>query len=169
MAIDRPCITKKDWPVMTILNSTLSHEERGENPQIMLFLFLFFPTLYCIFCLDPFYIGSSCQAFKALIGTLSSLWFSSVPISLTDLCSVSIREQFLKSNAQLTFRCRQLLSELSYIYPIDVVSWATAEKYLVTNVRLWWSTDAGGGYIVCAAISMFIPKINLVCILTEWF
>lgn len=32
------------------------------------------------------------------------------------------REQFLKSNAQLTFRCRQLLSELSYIYPIDVVS-----------------------------------------------
>lgn len=31
------------------------------------------------------------------------------------------REQFLKSNAQLTFRCRQLLSELSYIYPIDVV------------------------------------------------
>uniref|UniRef100_A0A3Q2Y0D6 UV radiation resistance associated gene n=1 Tax=Hippocampus comes TaxID=109280 RepID=A0A3Q2Y0D6_HIPCM len=32
------------------------------------------------------------------------------------------REQFLKFNAQLTFRCRQLLSELSYIYPIDVVS-----------------------------------------------
>uniref|UniRef100_A0A672YXX8 C2 domain-containing protein n=1 Tax=Sphaeramia orbicularis TaxID=375764 RepID=A0A672YXX8_9TELE len=32
------------------------------------------------------------------------------------------REQFLKSNAQLTFRCRQLLSELSYIYPIDVVT-----------------------------------------------
>lgn len=34
-----------------------------------------------------------------------------------------LREQFLKANAQLTFRCRQLLYELSYIYPIDVVSW----------------------------------------------
>lgn len=33
-----------------------------------------------------------------------------------------LREQFLKANAQLTFRCRQLLYELSYIYPIDVVS-----------------------------------------------
>lgn len=32
------------------------------------------------------------------------------------------RELFLKTNAQLTIRCRQLLSELSYIYPIDLVS-----------------------------------------------
>lgn len=38
------------------------------------------------------------------------------------VCFCLPREQFLKSNAQLTFRCRQLLSELSYIYPIDVVS-----------------------------------------------
>lgn len=33
-----------------------------------------------------------------------------------------LREQFLKANAQVTFRCRQLLYELSYIYPVDVVS-----------------------------------------------
>ncbi|CAJ0965459.1 unnamed protein product [Ranitomeya imitator] len=32
------------------------------------------------------------------------------------------RESFLKTNAQLTIRCRQLISELSYIYPIDAVS-----------------------------------------------
>ena len=38
------------------------------------------------------------------------------------LFSFLIRELFLKTNAQLTIRCRQLLSELSYIYPIDLVS-----------------------------------------------
>lgn len=42
--------------------------------------------------------------------------------SCSVFCLFFFREQFLKSNAQLTFRCRQLLSELSYIYPIDVVS-----------------------------------------------
>lgn len=31
------------------------------------------------------------------------------------------RELFLKTNAQQTIRCKQLLSELSYIYPIDLV------------------------------------------------
>ncbi|XP_026227269.1 UV radiation resistance-associated gene protein [Anabas testudineus] len=43
------------------------------------------------------------------------------------------REQFLKSNAQLTFRCRQLLSELSYIYPIDV---ANQSDYVICGVKL---------------------------------
>lgn len=42
-------------------------------------------------------------------------------LTFVSLCL--FREQFLKANAQLTFRCRQLLYELSYIYPIDVVSW----------------------------------------------
>lgn len=60
------------------------------------------------------------------------------------LVFVSPREQFLKSNAQLTFRCRQLLSELSYIYPIDVVSQTTrfpAAQHIVDVQRmifLWY-------------------------------
>uniref|UniRef100_A0A3Q3ADT0 UV radiation resistance associated gene n=1 Tax=Kryptolebias marmoratus TaxID=37003 RepID=A0A3Q3ADT0_KRYMA len=48
------------------------------------------------------------------------------------------REQFLKSNAQLTFRCRQLLSELSYIYPIGVVS---QSDYVICSVKLPNSED----------------------------
>ncbi|XP_026184191.1 UV radiation resistance-associated gene protein isoform X2 [Mastacembelus armatus] len=48
------------------------------------------------------------------------------------------REQFLKSNAQLTFRCRQLLSELSYIYPIDV---ANQTDYVICGVKLPNSED----------------------------
>lgn len=44
------------------------------------------------------------------------------------LFSFLIRELFLKTNAQLTIRCRQLLSELSYIYPIDLVSLKFSEK-----------------------------------------
>uniref|UniRef100_H3CDN0 UV radiation resistance associated gene n=3 Tax=Tetraodon nigroviridis TaxID=99883 RepID=H3CDN0_TETNG len=48
------------------------------------------------------------------------------------------REQFLKANAQLTFRCRQLLYELSYIYPIDVVNQA---DYVICGVKLPNSED----------------------------
>ncbi|XP_033834717.1 UV radiation resistance-associated gene protein isoform X2 [Periophthalmus magnuspinnatus] len=48
------------------------------------------------------------------------------------------REQFLKSNAQLTFRCRQLLSELSYIYPIDVTN---QTDYVICGVKLPNSED----------------------------
>ncbi|KAG8431293.1 hypothetical protein GDO86_019109 [Hymenochirus boettgeri] len=51
--------------------------------------------------------------------------------------STAKREMFLKANAQLTIRCRQLLSELSYIYPID-----TQEKdYFVCGVKLPNSED----------------------------
>ncbi|XP_061558049.1 UV radiation resistance-associated gene protein isoform X1 [Phycodurus eques] len=48
------------------------------------------------------------------------------------------REQFLKFSAQLTFRCRQLLSELSYIYPIDV---ANPSDYVICGVKLPNSED----------------------------
>ncbi|KAM6446266.1 UV radiation resistance-associated gene protein [Liasis olivaceus] len=43
------------------------------------------------------------------------------------------REQFLKTNAQLTIRRRQLLSELSCIYPIDMND---QEDYFICGVKL---------------------------------
>ncbi|XP_069496157.1 UV radiation resistance-associated gene protein [Ambystoma mexicanum] len=48
------------------------------------------------------------------------------------------RELFLKTNAQLTIRCRQLLSELSYIYPMDVND---QKDYFICGVKLPNSED----------------------------
>ncbi|KAH0500209.1 UV radiation resistance associated protein [Microtus ochrogaster] len=45
------------------------------------------------------------------------------------------RELFLKTNAQLTIRCRQLLSELSYIYPIDLENIKTQRPASLPNWR----------------------------------
>lgn len=81
------------------------------------FLSLKASSLFYLLCLISLYVIQALLHFVSpsanhpLIIVSSFVWFC-LP-----------REQFLKSNAQLTFRCRQLLSELSYIYPIDVVSW----------------------------------------------
>ncbi|KAF5888049.1 UV radiation resistance-associated protein, partial [Clarias magur] len=60
--------------------------------------------------------------------------------TLTDLQkeSTAKRELFLKSSAQLTFRCRQLLSELSYIYPIETNS---QSDFVICGVKLPNSED----------------------------
>ncbi|TWW74101.1 UV radiation resistance-associated gene protein p63 [Takifugu flavidus] len=74
----------------------------------------------------------------------AQLHFEGVPAApwnVSPLSSLSRREQFLKANAQLTFRCRQLLYELSYIYPIDVTNQA---DYVICGVKLPNSEDFQG-------------------------
>ncbi|KAM3935965.1 UV radiation resistance-associated gene protein isoform 2-T2 [Leptodactylus fuscus] len=48
------------------------------------------------------------------------------------------RESLVQTNAFLSFRCRQLLSELSYIYPIDVTD---QKDYYICGVKLPNSED----------------------------
>ncbi|KAJ7426217.1 UV radiation resistance associated protein [Willisornis vidua] len=55
------------------------------------------------------------------------------------------REQLLKTNAQQTIRCKQLLSELSYIYPIDLND---QKDYFVCGVKLPNSEDFQGTAVI---------------------